>query len=51
MRFGEAEEEVGAFDETKGMGMIGVNSGKVRANAGDAKTKGSLIPSFRPILY
>lgn len=40
MRFGDAEEEVGAFDETKGLGMIGVSSGKVRANAGDSKTKG-----------
>ena len=38
--FGEAEEEVGAFDQTKGMGMIGNSSGKVRANAGDAKTRG-----------
>ncbi|KAH8830701.1 Nop domain-containing protein [Flagelloscypha sp. PMI_526] len=45
MRFGEAEEEVGAFDETKGMGMIGVNSGKVRANAGDAKTKAKMSKS------
>jgi len=37
--FGEAEEEVGAFDQTKGMGMVGSTSGKVRANAGDAKTR------------
>ena len=40
MVFGEAEEEVGAFDTTKGMGMVGLNSGKVRASAGDAKTRG-----------
>jgi U4/U6 small nuclear ribonucleoprotein PRP31 len=40
MVFGEAEDEVGAFDQTKGMGMIGLSSGKVRANAGDAKTRG-----------
>lgn len=40
MVFGEAEEEVGAFDETKGMGMIGLSSGKVRAGAGEAKSKG-----------
>ena len=32
MAFGEAEEDVGAFDETKGLGMIG--TGKVRANVG-----------------
>lgn len=40
MAFGEAEEEVGAFDETKGLGMIGVASGKVRAGMGEAKSKG-----------
>jgi U4/U6 small nuclear ribonucleoprotein PRP31 len=38
MAFGEAEEEVGAFDQTKGLGMIG--SGKVRAGAGDSRNKG-----------
>lgn len=42
MVFGEAEEEVGAFDQTKGMGMIGVGTGKVRAGAGDAKSRGKL---------
>lgn len=40
MVFGEAEEEVGAFDETKGMGMIGAASGRVRAGMGEAKSKG-----------
>ena len=40
MAFGEAEEEVGAFDETKGLGMIGVGTGRVRANLGEAKTRG-----------
>lgn len=40
MAFGEAEEEVGAFDESKGMGMIGSASGKVRANTGEAKSRG-----------
>ena len=40
MAFGEAEEEVGAFDQTKGLGMIGVASGKVRAGMGEAKSKG-----------
>lgn len=42
MAFGEAEEEVGAFDETKGLGMIGVGTGKVRAGMGDAKSKAKL---------
>ena len=41
MAFGEAEEEVGAFDQTKGRGMIGVASGKVRAGMGEAKSKTS----------
>jgi len=41
MAFGEAEEEIGAFDETKGMGMIGVGTGKVRAGMGDAKSRGA----------
>jgi hypothetical protein len=40
MAFGEAEEEVGAFDETKGLGMIGVSTGKVRASLGEAKSRG-----------
>ena len=39
MAFGEAEEEVGAFDQTKGLGMIG--TGKVRAGAGEAKSRGA----------
>jgi hypothetical protein len=46
MAFGEAEQEVGAFDQTKGMGMIGVATGKVRAGAGDAKTKGTHLNPF-----
>ena len=44
MAFGEAEEEVGAYGETKGLGMIGVATGKVRAGMGDAKSKG--LPSL-----
>jgi U4/U6 small nuclear ribonucleoprotein PRP31 len=40
MEFGRAEEEVGAFDETKGLGMMGNSFGKVRAGAADAKSKG-----------
>ncbi|KIP09209.1 hypothetical protein PHLGIDRAFT_29183 [Phlebiopsis gigantea 11061_1 CR5-6] len=40
MVFGEAEEEVGAFDQTKGLGMIG--TGKVRAGAGEAKSRAKM---------
>lgn len=51
MAFGEAEEEVGAFDQTKGLGMIG--TGKVRAGVGEAKSRGMypLLGSFdrRPV--
>lgn len=43
MAFGEAEEEVGAFDQTKGLGMIG--TGKVRAGVGEAKSRG-MYPSL-----
>lgn len=39
MAFGEVEQEVGAFDQTKGLGMIG--SGKVRAGMGDSRNKGT----------
>ncbi|KIY49532.1 Nop domain-containing protein [Fistulina hepatica ATCC 64428] len=42
MAFGEAEEEVGAFDQTKGLGMIGVGTGKVRAGMGDAKSRAKM---------
>lgn len=42
MAFGEAEDEVGAFDETKGLGMIGSASGKVRANVGEIKSKAKM---------
>ncbi|KAI0053082.1 Nop domain-containing protein [Auriscalpium vulgare] len=40
MAFGEQEEEVGAFDQTKGLGMIG--TGKVRANVGEAKSRAKM---------
>lgn len=47
MAFGEAEAEVGAFDQTKGMGMIGAGTGKVRAGLGEAKSRGTpIISSF-----
>ncbi|KAF9057735.1 hypothetical protein BJ165DRAFT_1538844 [Panaeolus papilionaceus] len=39
--FGEAEEEVGAFDQTKGLGMIGAG-GKVRAGLGEIKSKAKM---------
>jgi len=42
MAFGEAEQEVGAFDQTKGLGMIGVGTGKVRAGLGEAKSRAKL---------
>ena len=41
MPFGEAEEEVGAFDQTKGLGMIGVGTGKVRSGIGESKSRGA----------
>jgi U4/U6 small nuclear ribonucleoprotein PRP31 len=44
MVFGEPEEEVGAFDQTKGLGMIGVGTGKVRAGVGELNSRGSFIP-------
>jgi U4/U6 small nuclear ribonucleoprotein PRP31 len=43
MAFGDVEEEVGAFDQTKGLGMIGAGTGKVRAGMGDAKSRGNPI--------
>jgi len=49
MAFGEAEAEVGAYGETKGLGMIGVATGKVRAGMGDAKSKGLSPGLFHPI--
>ncbi|KAF5388090.1 hypothetical protein D9615_000240 [Tricholomella constricta] len=42
MTFGQAEEEVGAFDQTKGLGMIGVGTGKVRAGMGEAKSRAKM---------
>ncbi|KAJ3479341.1 hypothetical protein NLI96_g9125 [Meripilus lineatus] len=40
MAFGEAEMEVGAFDQTKGLGMIG--TGKVRAGAAETKSRAKM---------
>ncbi|KAJ7507579.1 hypothetical protein B0H11DRAFT_2153235 [Mycena galericulata] len=42
MVFGEAEEEVGAFDQTKGLGMIGATSGSVRAGLGESKSRAKM---------
>ncbi|KAJ7781408.1 hypothetical protein B0H16DRAFT_1658996 [Mycena metata] len=42
MVFGEAEEEVGSFDQTKGMGMIGATSGSVRAGLGESKSRAKM---------
>jgi hypothetical protein len=46
MMFGEPEEEIGAFDQTKGLGMIGVGTGKVRAGMGELNSRGSLSLGF-----
>lgn len=43
MAFGREEEEVGAYDQTKGMGMVG--SGKIRAEVGKTATKGEPLSS------
>jgi len=42
LEFGKAEEEVGAFDETVGLGMIGYGAGKVRAGEADAKSRAKM---------
>jgi hypothetical protein len=49
MEFGKPEEEAGAFDETKGLGMMGSSLGRVRAGAADARSKG-LFPCA-PLSY
>lgn len=46
MKFGEAEEETGAYDETMGLGMIGSSSGKIRAQGAEAKSAGA---SYLPL--
>ncbi|CAO1635118.1 unnamed protein product [Sympodiomycopsis kandeliae] len=44
VEFGKAEEEVGAFDETVGLGMAGSSSsnGRIRAAAGESRTKAKM---------
>ncbi|KAG9300378.1 hypothetical protein G9A89_010002 [Geosiphon pyriformis] len=39
MAFGVAEDETGSFDRTKGLGLIGHNSGKIRAAVVDQRVK------------
>jgi U4/U6 small nuclear ribonucleoprotein PRP31 len=47
VRFGEEEEEDGAYDETKGLGMIGSSSGKLRVAADSRSNSGSASPGGR----
>ncbi|BGP32348.1 U4/U6-U5 snRNP complex subunit prp31 [Rhodotorula toruloides] len=47
IKFGEAEEEVGAYDDVAGMGMIGSSSGKVRANVAEARSKAKLSKQLK----
>ncbi|BGP40324.1 U4/U6-U5 snRNP complex subunit prp31 [Rhodotorula kratochvilovae] len=47
LKFGEAEEEVGAYDDVQGMGMIGSSSGRVRANVAEARSKAKLSKSAK----
>lgn len=43
LKFGEAEEEIGSFDETKGLGMLGGSStGKVRLSGGETRSRAKL---------
>lgn len=49
LKFGEAEEEVGAYDDVQGMGMIGSSSGRVRANMGEARSKGEHTSRFHSL--
>jgi len=39
MAFGVAEDEASSFDKTKGLGLIGPNSGKIRAHVADPRIK------------
>lgn len=44
VEFGKEEEEIGAFDETIGLGMAGskASSGSIRASAGESRTKAKM---------
>jgi hypothetical protein len=50
MAFGVAEDETGSFDKTKGLGLIGQNSGKIRASVADPRVKGMLNNIVVPIV-
>ncbi|CAG8479826.1 9683_t:CDS:10 [Paraglomus brasilianum] len=39
MAFGVAEDETISFDKSKGLGLVGTNSGKIRAAVADPRTK------------
>lgn len=43
MAFGQEEEETGAYDETRGLGMAGSSSGKLRQLAGESRSKGECL--------
>lgn len=43
MAFGVPEDETGSFDKTKGLGLIGQGSGKIRAAVADQRVKGLLF--------
>lgn len=45
MAFGEEEEETGAFDETRGLGMAGSSSGKLRQLSGESRSKAKMSKS------
>ena len=45
MAFGEEEEETAAFDESRGLGMAGSSSGKLRQLVGDTKSKAKMSKS------
>jgi hypothetical protein len=47
MAFGEQEEETGAYDETRGLGMAGSSSGKLRQLSGESRSKGMCKLSHR----
>jgi len=51
MTFGEAEEEIGSFDQTKGLGMISssstISGGKVRAGVADSKVRAKMSKANR----
>ncbi|KAM0745807.1 Nop domain-containing protein [Meredithblackwellia eburnea MCA 4105] len=42
VRFGEEEEETGAYDETRGLGMIGKESGRIRNTQAEARSQAKL---------